>query len=97
MRIQCVGHFIVCVPTGMFLSASVGWFFGMPSAGKTAALGSSVLFDGMIPVTLLDVFVLIPKWPGFVGDDARLKFLGGFLLVGGLLLQLLAAILDFKS
>ena len=46
---------------------------------------------------LLEDFALIPKWQRFSNADARLKFLGGFLLISGMLVQLMAAFLDFNS
>jgi len=93
----CVGDAILFIPIGIFLISTVLIFFNFPSAGKTASLGISFFIYGIVPVILLEDFALIPKWSKFSNDIKRLKFLGGFLLIGGLLLQFIAAFMDFRS
>jgi hypothetical protein len=93
----CVGHSMLFVPVGMFVAASIFSFLRFPSAPKTARLAASLFAYGCVPVILLEDFALIPKWQSFASDDARLKFLGGVLIIGGMLVQLVAAFLDFNS
>jgi hypothetical protein len=93
----CVGHIMLFVPVGMLITASICSFFSFPSAAKTTKLSVSLFAYGIVPIILLEDFALIPRWKRFSNPDARLKFLGGFLLIGGMLVQLVAAILDFSS
>jgi len=93
----CVGHIMLFVPVGILITASVCAIVGFPSAPRTAKLAASLFAYGIVPIILLEDFALIPKWQRFASPDARLKFLGGFLLIGGMLVQLVAAILDFNS
>jgi len=89
-----VGHLVAFTPMGMVAAASVCWFFGYPSSAKTASLAFGVMFYSLFPLVLLEEFVVKAR---FWSVDARLKMLTALLLIGGLLLQLCASILDFLT
>jgi hypothetical protein len=64
---------------------------------KSAIFPLRPLTYGWLAATLLEDFAMLPKYRRFQTTDARFRFLGGFFTFRGLILQLIAAFLDFGN
>lgn len=88
--------------TGFFLIGFyVGLFFGSVwLGGEDHGLFSDlfpVLMAGMASAFFLEDTVMIPKLAFLRNNETRLKFLGGYFILAGIIIQIHAAFLDLRS
>jgi hypothetical protein len=79
---------------GFFLGlAASEEVFGGKSHGLFVHFAPVVLF-GMLSAYLLEDTVMLPKFQRFVSAETRLRFMGGYYIIAGLLIQIYAAFYD---
>lgn len=81
----------------LFVSSVALGVFDAPSAEEVIAFVLPIMFLMIIPIFSFEDVVIYKRFTKFKSVDARIKFLGGFFLIAGLLLQLFAAIKDFAG
>jgi hypothetical protein len=71
-------------------------FFDAPSSTDLLLFLFPIMFFTIFPVFAFEDVVIYKQFKTFRSADSRVKFLGGFFLLSGLLLQLVGAIKDFS-
>lgn len=69
-------------------------FKGYPSSEITMGIGGGIMIWMIIPLFLIEDVVFRAKVKKFQTPHSRSRFLGGFLLLSGLLVQFIAALKD---
>jgi len=88
----------MAVPIGIFLSGFIlNYISEYPSAKITSGIGVGILFWMFIPSLVVEDIVFKAKTKRFQTPKERSRFLGGFLLLSGLLIQFIAAIKDLLA
>jgi|TARA_B110000503_G_C7126679_1_gene404932 hypothetical protein len=83
------------MPMGILICSLVLQFVGgFPSTSITAGIGGGFLLWMVIPSFVVENVVFLGKIKKYSTPKSRSRFLGGFLLVTGLLVQFVAAIKD---
>ncbi|MGB0503176.1 MAG: hypothetical protein ACPGGD_03940 [Thalassolituus sp.] len=83
------------VPIGLLLSGiGLTYISGYPSSEITMGIGVGIMMWMIIPSFLIEDVVFRAKVKKFQTPQSRSRFLGGFLLFSGILVQLFAAIKD---
>jgi hypothetical protein len=79
------------IPLGVALS----WFFsnGSPSGSKIASFGFSFFVYSILPLGFLDAAVVFPRIREWKPVEVRYRLFGLYLLLSGLVMQLIAALL----
>ena len=82
---------------GFFVGLLIGsLLLGGKDHGLFAYMGP-VLIAALISAYFIEDTVMIPKLKYLQSDDRRLKFLGGYFILVGLIIQIYAALLDLWS
>jgi hypothetical protein len=66
----------------------------MPSSHKTLSLAVSLMSCGVLPIMLIESFASL--YVRLLSYEDKLKYIGGFLLVLGLVVQFVAAVMDLN-
>ncbi len=83
------------IPFGAFVGASVAVFVRKPSASVLAVFSLEYWAYSMLVLAPLNEVVVFPQWPFFKKDvETRWRWMGFLLVLGGVLAQLVAAIVD---
>ncbi|MGY0579984.1 MAG: hypothetical protein ACW7DR_18325 [Paraglaciecola chathamensis] len=83
------------IPIGILLSGiGLTYFSGYPSSEISRGIGAGIMIWMIIPSFLIEDIVFRTKLNKFQTPQSRSRFLGGFLLLSGLLVQFVAAIKD---
>ncbi|CAN7384825.1 hypothetical protein [Variovorax sp. LjRoot178] len=93
VAVAATGWFLMSFFIGLALGE---FFFGGRNHGLFGYLVPVVVF-GMASFYFLHDAVLIPLWPALRDDGLRLKILGGYFLISGIVIQIYAAFLDLWS
>jgi hypothetical protein len=83
------------VPIGFAIGAWLGHtFLDAPTGESVARFLFSVFMYSILPLGLFDATVVFPRIPAFHTNETRRRIFGLFLVTTGVLLQLVASILD---
>jgi hypothetical protein len=93
------------IAVGLTGFSLIGFYIGLAVGSSLLGGKDHGLFLHFAPVTLLGIFsasfledtVMIPKFKVLRDNEVRLKFLGGYFLLAGLVIQIYAAFYDLWS
>jgi hypothetical protein len=87
--------FHTVVPLGAFLSSLAGMAMHKPSSSTVGRFSASFLSYSMIPLLFFNEVIVFPQLRFIQKDvDVRWRWLGFFLVLSGVGLQLIAAVID---
>lgn len=85
------------VPLGMLLGSGLAFTLGLPSAAGTAKWAIAFVIYSMLPLSAIDATVVSPTRLIRIDLHGKHQILGLALVLGGGMLQLIAAILDLVT
>lgn len=85
------------IPLGMVLGAGALFLLDLPSSTLLVSVASGVLAYVGAPLFVFDYFAEIVKLKFYETVTTRMVFMGWYLLLAGLAMQLVAAILDMTG
>lgn len=85
------------IPLSTAFGAAIGYFTHYPSASTVFTFAFGFFGYSLIPLTFLEVTVVNPQFPIFRTTESRWRYLGLWLLLSGVSLQLIATIIAFKA
>jgi hypothetical protein len=101
LSLEFIAPFVLWIHTLIPLGATVGSLasgFLMKAPGNRIAFRFfwSFFLYSLIPLGLLDSIVVFPRRKLFADKESRFRYFGLFLLISGVLLQLIASIMDLR-
>lgn len=85
------------IPIGAFISSYAAYLMHRPSSTTVGTFAIAFFSYSLIPTTLFNEIVVFPRLPLIRRDvETRWRWLGFFLVLSGVGVQLLAALLDIK-
>jgi hypothetical protein len=88
---------VFTVPVGIIFSSVVSLFTDLPSSQILASFAGGIMTYVAIPLFFIDGFGEIGKAPFYKTTRTRTLFMGWYLLLAGIVLQLIGATLDVLS
>jgi hypothetical protein len=83
------------VPLGATIGAvSAKYLFQAPGHEMALHFSSGVFVYSLIPLSIFDAMVVFPRLKLFANPESRWRYFGLFMIGSGVLLQLIAAIMD---
>ena len=83
------------IPLGAILGALCAQFLVHASGGSMAfRFSAGVFVYSLVPLGLFDAIVVFPRKAIYANPETRWKYFGLFMITSGILLQLIAAIID---
>lgn len=88
----------IYLPWGLLFGAFVALAYNdAPSAMDVASFAFPIMFLTIIPIFTFEDVVLYRRYKRFDSPDSKVKFLGGFFLLTGLVVQFIGAVKDFAA
>lgn len=84
-------------PAGGILGGVMAMVFRLPSAAKVATFAMGFGSYSILPLTVLEWTVALPRFQCLKHLDSRWRWFGVWLLFNGVLVQLIAAVLALKT
>lgn len=88
---------VFMVPVGIILSNIASIFIDLPSYKMLSSFAVGILTYLAIPLFYIDGLANITKAPFYETTKSRTLFMGWYLLIAGIILQLIGAVLDVLS
>ncbi len=85
------------VPLGMLLGSGLAFALGLPSAAGTAKWAVAFVIYSLLPLSAIDATIVSPTRLITIDLHGKHQILGLALVLGGGMLQLIAAILDLVT
>jgi hypothetical protein len=88
---------IFCIPLGLAFGSLLFFWLNLPSSSVILGFSASIIFYVSTPLFMTDYAGEIFKFKFYESVSSRIVFMGWYLVVAGLALQMVGAILDLSS